>query len=359
MARAQADEQAAQELVLYTENTSNLWGPGNTQGEAIRKNLAAKAARGTLDPQKTPKLFEYLMESAAKQYAKEFASPSEWNKIFTKATRELAAKEIAENYFETYREELAALQPNSRAPLGYVHDAKTHDFLRPAPREDMLKSLRTSTGEYTEGGRRVYVRNGTPPPAPSMRQATQARRPPPPRRTGARKPLKSYKELIHESERDLYPFDYAVRNGSDEDFWLDELVLRGITLGFWLPAWADAVEEAGLPLPKNINEETAPEPPVEVEEFAKSFALKFMRLNPRTGALHEYATILGIDVKDEEELESFGYYLSMEAQGSGVSWADDHGYTLAAEYILPNVEFHVELEDPEDEDSGVVSWAKV
>lgn len=97
---SEVDEQAATELVMYTENNSELWGPGNTQGASIRKNLKEKQKRGTLDPSRVPKLFEYLMDSSAKMYAKEYASPGEWNTIFTKATRRLAAQEMADEYLE-------------------------------------------------------------------------------------------------------------------------------------------------------------------------------------------------------------------------------------------------------------------
>lgn len=101
-ARSEADEAAATELVLYIENDSKLWGP-NSQGASIRKNIAQKIENGTFDPDKLPKMFEYLTESGAKAYAKDFDRPSNWNKLFTAATRRLAAESMAETYLDELR----------------------------------------------------------------------------------------------------------------------------------------------------------------------------------------------------------------------------------------------------------------
>lgn len=250
------------------------------------------------------------------------------------------------------------MQPNrgGRAPFGFVHDARTHDFLRPANREDMLKSLKAPSGEYSEGGRRVYVRNGSR-PDPLKLAAERAREG---RGGRLRKPsTRTYKEIIHEAERDRYPFDYAVRNGSvsDED-WANDLVLRGIVLGFWLSGWASAMEEAGLSLPRNINADTAPEPPEEVVAFAEKFALRFSALNGGKN-LYEYPLLLGVSPEDEGEMEEFGYHLAHESQGSGIGWDDDHSTSIDSEFTVPPSEFHVELADPDDEDSGEVAWAEV
>lgn len=108
-----ADADAARELALYTANTSSLWGPGNTQGAAIRKNLELKAAKGTLDPSKAPKLFEHLMESAAKEYVREMGSPGDrWSDMFNKSTRRLAAEEMSAEYLEEL-----GFQPNGSAAM--------------------------------------------------------------------------------------------------------------------------------------------------------------------------------------------------------------------------------------------------
>ncbi len=107
--RAKAgDEVAARELVLFTENEARLWGPGNTQGESIRKNLTLKAQKGTLDPARAPKLFEYLMKSAADLYGKEYGGS------FDAPTRRLAAQDMAESFLE----ELSLNPPPSKPHSG-------------------------------------------------------------------------------------------------------------------------------------------------------------------------------------------------------------------------------------------------
>lgn len=99
-----------------------------------------------------------------------------------------------------------------KAEFGFVHDADTGDFLRPATREDMLRSLQSESGEYRDGGRRLLVRNGPkvhrvplPPRSPVNIPAARSRR-------GEEK--RSLRDIIHEAERDKYPFDFAIRNGS-------------------------------------------------------------------------------------------------------------------------------------------------
>src|SRR5690606_9511468 len=53
----------------------------------------------------------------------------------------------------------------------------------------------------------TYRQNGNPPPLPRRR-----RLPKPPARAAAL-PRRTYKDIIHDAEREKYPFDYAVRNG--------------------------------------------------------------------------------------------------------------------------------------------------
>jgi len=97
--RSRGDATAARELVLYAENTNGLTPSGTKgQGKAIAENIDRKISRGTFDESKLPKLFEYLMTSAAKAYARDFGDPSEWSVMFTAETRRMAAKEMAEDY---------------------------------------------------------------------------------------------------------------------------------------------------------------------------------------------------------------------------------------------------------------------
>jgi len=101
-----ADEHEAMDLVLSTENDAELWGHGNTQGESIRKNLLLKRKKGTLNPDLAPKLFEYLMEAAAKKYRRHGG-------VYNAATRRAAAYAIAHQFLEQVEDgEWDHMQPN-------------------------------------------------------------------------------------------------------------------------------------------------------------------------------------------------------------------------------------------------------
>lgn len=97
--RDPVDEQAATELVMFIENESDLSPDGpQGQGQSVRMNALRKWRAGTYDPVLAVKLFEYLAESGAKRYAKEFASPKEWNTIFNPATRHEAARQLEASF---------------------------------------------------------------------------------------------------------------------------------------------------------------------------------------------------------------------------------------------------------------------
>jgi hypothetical protein len=83
------DETATQELLLYAENTGELY----NQRKSIIANLTKKIDKGTYDSAKAPKIWEYWLEAAAKRYQREFGSGSP---IFDAATRRHAAKQMAE-----------------------------------------------------------------------------------------------------------------------------------------------------------------------------------------------------------------------------------------------------------------------
>jgi len=89
------DETAANELDLYAENTSELYG----QKKAILANIQRKLKSGKYDPTKTPKLWMYWVDAAARRYVKEFGTPGQKiDSMFNKATREHLAKELADRY---------------------------------------------------------------------------------------------------------------------------------------------------------------------------------------------------------------------------------------------------------------------
>ena len=97
--RDPVDEQAATELVMFIENESDLSPDGpQGQGQSVRMNALRKWRNGTYDSTLGVKLFEYLAESGAKRYAKEFASPKEWNTMFNPATRHEAARQLEASF---------------------------------------------------------------------------------------------------------------------------------------------------------------------------------------------------------------------------------------------------------------------
>jgi len=97
--RAPVDEQAATELVMYIENTSDLSPDGPSgQGRSVLLNALRKWRKKTYDPALAVRLFEYLTEAGAKRYAKEFGSAKEWSTMFTPATRHEAAKQLEASF---------------------------------------------------------------------------------------------------------------------------------------------------------------------------------------------------------------------------------------------------------------------
>lgn len=93
--RGQADETAADELLIYLDNEEDLY----RQKQAIAKNLLTKMARKTYEHSRAPDAWSYVVENAAKKYAKEFATrASEWSSIFSVPTREIVAKELADRW---------------------------------------------------------------------------------------------------------------------------------------------------------------------------------------------------------------------------------------------------------------------
>ncbi len=97
--KSPADSQAATELAIYAASESSIY----PQRQAIEENLRKKYRKGKYDHSKAPKAWAYWMELAAKGYAKDHANASEWSTIFTKPTRELAAKERADEFYGTLK----------------------------------------------------------------------------------------------------------------------------------------------------------------------------------------------------------------------------------------------------------------
>lgn len=91
----------AEELHLFLENESSLY----PKKKAIAKNMARKLMADAYSTPLAVKGWLYLVEDAAKQYAKDFsASPRDWSKIFSVADRKQVAVELEKEWFASAQE---------------------------------------------------------------------------------------------------------------------------------------------------------------------------------------------------------------------------------------------------------------
>lgn len=90
-----ASSTEARELELYIDNESDLY---EKYKMPVFKNLSAKMKKGQYDSSLAAKAFYQLVETGAKKYAKDHATPNEWNKIFSPEVR----KEVAKTYVEEF-----------------------------------------------------------------------------------------------------------------------------------------------------------------------------------------------------------------------------------------------------------------
>lgn len=93
---------AARELELYAENTSVIY---HRRTMPTVENLRRKASKGQYNREKAVKAWEYVAEAAAKMYAQEFGSSSDWFRMFNKSTRHATAEALERVYYEEYIEE--------------------------------------------------------------------------------------------------------------------------------------------------------------------------------------------------------------------------------------------------------------
>lgn len=85
-----------QEIKLVAENDENLY---RRQGRPIVENLAKKMAKGTFDAAKAVKLYEYLADSAVKDYSvSQFGKRTPTLTILSKPERQVLAQQLFESY---------------------------------------------------------------------------------------------------------------------------------------------------------------------------------------------------------------------------------------------------------------------
>lgn len=95
------DKDAARELELFIDNDGQLYAQ---QTKPIIKNLATKKAQGKYTAAGARKLFMYLMNEGAKRYARRHSSSvSDWNLIFSVATRKEVAGRFVRQFEDNWR----------------------------------------------------------------------------------------------------------------------------------------------------------------------------------------------------------------------------------------------------------------
>jgi len=99
--RVPANADAARELMLFGVNDRETY----RHAQAILRNMAAKQARGTYDPQLAVKAWLHWADGAAKNYRKEFGNGS-----FTPADRHEAARQAVDYYAEEIAETRAKMK---------------------------------------------------------------------------------------------------------------------------------------------------------------------------------------------------------------------------------------------------------
>jgi len=89
------DEQAATELLIYLDNESVHY----KKKKVIAANLHKMVKNRTYVHGAAPQAWSYVVDDAAKGYAKEFADAKDWAKIFTVSTRRLVAQDLADRWY--------------------------------------------------------------------------------------------------------------------------------------------------------------------------------------------------------------------------------------------------------------------
>jgi len=95
MSKDEVDRYAADELVLFADNDGDIYQQSTTP---TRKNLMKKRARGEYKHHQAVKAWAHVVEAAAKKYAKEHGDGSPWFRMFSPATREVAAQDMADRF---------------------------------------------------------------------------------------------------------------------------------------------------------------------------------------------------------------------------------------------------------------------
>lgn len=88
------DHHAKEELDLFIENTSELYG----QKQNILANIRRRILKGTYNPALASKLWMYWVDAGARRYCKENHMGGNIGDTFNKPTRMALAEELAKRY---------------------------------------------------------------------------------------------------------------------------------------------------------------------------------------------------------------------------------------------------------------------
>ncbi len=138
------DGMNADELAMYIVNDGDLYRQNISM---VIKNLAKKIKKGTYDPQKALKLWQYSAQWGAQKYTKEFRIAGTHGSygMFSPSDRKDAAKQLAEHYEDELRE-----------AAGTKSNPRRRSMKR--RRSKAKKSRRSSTRRRTTSRRRRTVR---------------------------------------------------------------------------------------------------------------------------------------------------------------------------------------------------------
>lgn len=95
--RRNPDSAEAVELKLFIDNDGTLY---ERQTVPIQQNLSLKFTKGRYDHAKAPKLWMYLVDNGAKEYARQFDNVSRWNLLFPISVRREVAKALADDWYK-------------------------------------------------------------------------------------------------------------------------------------------------------------------------------------------------------------------------------------------------------------------
>lgn len=173
-----------------------------------------------------------------------------------------------------------------------------------------------------------------------------------------RKTLEDYDKLKAEATYNMEARQPDAEENRGPEFDLESVVRRSMARTLHVDAWARMDEEAGAShAGKNLFEIAPPVTPsanyVATKLLGGYEALNRASIPVLIAAAKRADTAAGKTVGDPRTYaEHFGYYLAMQAVGSGVAWTDDHAPIElggiaghSRELVSPNIEFGYDAQD--------------